>query len=101
MAVLPGFPRTATREELRKGLLQKLESFSGQLRGKAGQSSDVPARSRKAGDKPASNRIAIEGHDDRKRVRRCLDGPGDGWAGGDDEVYIETQELGRERGDAI
>ena len=57
-------------------LLQKLQSFSAYLWGKGGQSSDVSTRSRKAGDEPVGNRIAILRHDNGNRSCRFLGGDG-------------------------
>jgi hypothetical protein len=64
--------RTASARPLfaARNAVSKLQSFSAYLRGKGCQSSDVPARPRKARDEPVANRIAILMHDNGNR-RSC------------------------------
>src|SRR5215475_11529602 len=98
---IAGISENSDANEPRNSLFQKLKSFSGQLRRKARQSGNVTAGSCEAGDKPASDRVAIEGHDNRDCVRRFLDRTGNSWTSRDYDVHIETQEFCGERRKAI
>jgi hypothetical protein len=66
-----------------------------------GQPRDVAAGPRQASDDPIPNRISFVRHDNGNRVRRFLGGTGYWRTGRNDNVYLETHQLGRERGEAI
>src|SRR5262249_35618046 len=71
------------------------------LRGKRGQSNNVPARSRKAGDEPVCNRITILRKDNGNRGRRFLGGTGCSRTTRDDDINLETHQFSRLRWQAI
>ena len=84
--------------EPRNNFLQKLQSFSAYLRGKRGQSSNVPTRPRKAGDEPIANRIGILRHDNGNRDRRFLGGTGCCRTSRDNDLYLETDQFSGKAG---
>src|SRR4030095_5369505 len=100
---LPGLvdmPKTATRESL--GTISFRSSSRLPLISWARlESCNIPTWARQAGDEAVPNRIAILRHDDGNRCRRCLDGAGCGGTPRDDDVYLETHQLGRKGGQAI
>ncbi len=80
--------------EPRNDLLQKLQLFSAYLRGKGGQPSNVPSRSRKAGDKPVSNRVVIKRHDNGNPRSDFLNRARGRRTARDDDVNLETRPIG-------
>src|SRR5262249_24683849 len=65
-------------------------------RGKVGQSSNVPAGSRKAGHDSTSNRSNLLRHHNRDSLRRFLGSTGVWRTSRNDYVYLETHQLGRQ-----
>lgn len=58
-------------------------------------------RPREAGDEPGPNRIAGGKHDNGDRCRRSHGGLSRGRALGNDDIYLETDQLGRQAWKAL
>src|SRR5207253_552568 len=78
----------------RQHVADELDAFAGQFRGDARNSGDVAARPRKAGDEPGADWISRVRHDDGDFVRGLLCRLSGGGEPGDDDVDLETDQLG-------
>src|SRR5258705_432823 len=74
---------------------EELEAFGDQPRAKEGRASDIAAGPREAGDEAISDRIAHAVCHDGYRRGRSLGGTGGGRTSRDDEIHLETGQLGR------
>jgi hypothetical protein len=78
-----------------------LKLFPGQVGGHYRQPRDVPPRGGKAGDESAAYGIGNGRHDDRDRPGRVLGGLGRCPTQRDDDVHLQTDQVGREGGETI
>jgi len=84
--------------------IQRLEQFQllpDQVGGHKRSPRDVPPGARKAGDESDPYGIKNERHDDRDRPGRLLGGLGRCPTLRDDDVHLQTHQVGREGGVAI
>jgi hypothetical protein len=75
-------------------VLEELQAFAAQLGAAAGQSSDVPAWSRKVRDESSPDGIRNEHEDDGNAAGRLLGRESWGRGGGHDDVDIHADKLG-------
>src|SRR5439155_26982325 len=67
-----------------------------------GQPRDITVRPRKAGDEPASHRIANRSEDNGEGPGRLLGGTGGDCAfGGHDDINLERNQFGRKSGEPL
>ncbi len=78
-------------------LFEQFQLLPHQLRGNTGQPGDVAAGPGKAGDEALGNQVAGDGDDDGDRAGRLLGCLRSGRAPGNDDVYLQANELGGER----
>jgi len=91
-------PEDSYPGDSRNGLLEQLQAFGDCLRGEEGQPRDVAARARKAGDKPAPNRIGGSSEDDGDRPGRVLGCERRRRALANEDVNLEANQLSRQGG---
>src|SRR5262249_53119521 len=94
-------PEDGHAGEFRNSLLQKFQSFPAYLWGKGRQSSNVSSRSCKASDESVGNGVANLRHDNGNRSCRFFGGTGCCRTTRDDDIHLETHQLGDERRNAI
>ena len=94
-------PEHSHAGELGNNFLEQLQPFSSQLRGYLGQPRDVAAGPRQALNKPNCNRVTRRRHNDRDCPGSIFGSQSIGTTGSDDDVNLETDEIGREVGKAI
>ena len=82
---------------VRHDLVQHLEALAEDVRGEDGQTGQVAAGSSQALREAESHRIVDDRHDDRDRARRLFYGAGRRFAAGDNHIWFQRGELGRER----
>ena len=82
-------------------LLEELEGFGDHAGREGRQARDVASRSRQAGHKPAPDGITDGNHDDRGCLRRLLGRQGRRRARGNEDIYLETNQLGRQAGESV
>jgi hypothetical protein len=86
--------------EPRDGLREQFQTLADYLRGGGGgQSRDIAARPRKAGDEPVGNRIGSTKEDNGYGPGRLLGGQGLGCASGHEDINLERNQFGRESGE--
>ena len=87
---------------LRNGLLEQFQRLADDLLLDEGQTCDIAAGPRKAGDEPLRHRIANGSEDDGEGRRRLLGGQsGEGASGGHDDIDLERNQLGRKSGEPL
>ena len=87
---------------LRNGLLEQFQRLADDLLLDEGQTCDIAAGPRKAGDEPFRHRIANGSEDDGEGRRRLLGGQsGEGASGGHDDIDLERNQLGRKSGEPL
>jgi hypothetical protein len=91
-------PKQSDSGLLRKRFLQQLQALTAELRRDAGQAGDVATRPRQALDEPYSHCVATRPHHDRDHRSRLLGGERGLRSERDDDVDVEADELGCERG---
>ncbi|HZD29814.1 MAG TPA: hypothetical protein VE251_14125 [Xanthobacteraceae bacterium] len=82
----------------RQHVADELDAFAGEFRADARNSGDVAARPRKAGDESRGDRISRVRHDDGDFVRGLLCRLSGGREPRDDDVDLETDQLGGQFG---
>ena len=98
---LVGFLRTGQAQNARHDFFHQLDALCRRVRIDRAQTGDVAARPRQTGDKAGFNRI--EGHrkDDRNRLGRLPGGVDRLRAAGDDDIDLETNQLGGKFGETL
>ena len=94
-------PEHSHAGELGNDFLEQLQPFSGQLRDHLGQPRDVAAGPRQALNQPTRNRVTRSRHNDRDCPGSFFGSQSIGSNGSDDDVNLETDEIGREVREAI
>jgi hypothetical protein len=91
----------ATRETLGATALSISSCFPHQLGADGGEPGEIAAGPSQAGDEALGHRIAGYGEDDRDRPGGLLGGFGSGRGCRDDDVDVQPDELGGERGQSL
>ena len=94
-------PEHSHAGELGNHFLEQLQPFSSQLRAHLGQPRDVAAGPRQALNQPTRNRVTRSRHNDRDSPGSFLGSQSIGSNGSDDDVNLETDEIGCEVREAI
>jgi len=85
----------------RNDLLEKLQALSGELGLHPGAPGRISARAGEAGDEPANDGIATGHEYDRNFGGHPLRCRGRNRLSGEDEIHLEAQQIGDERGQAL
>src|SRR4029453_7917658 len=96
-----GIPEYGNTGELGNNLLEQLQPLSSQLRDDACQPCDVATGPRQALDEPSSNGVSRRRHNDRDGRGSLLGSQGIRIKGCDDNVWLETDEIGGEIREAL
>ena len=96
LAESAGMPEGSDARDRGNRFLEQLQTLGNQLRAEEGQPCDVSTLARKARHEPVSDRIAHSLRDNGDHGGRLLGGAGRGRIRRDDEVDLETGQLGRQ-----
>jgi hypothetical protein len=91
-----GIPEDGHSGDGGEHFLEELQLFPGEFGGHGGQSGDVATGPGEAGDEAAPHRIAHACHDDGDRRGRILGGQSRWRNHHQQDVHLETDQLGRE-----
>jgi hypothetical protein len=94
-------PEGSDPTDLRNGLREVFQTLADKLRGEDGQSRDIAARLRQAGDEPARHRIGNKSEENGEGPGRLLRGQGGGCGCGHDDMNLERNQFGRKSGEPL
>jgi hypothetical protein len=94
-------PEDGDARRARKGSLEQLKPFRVQLGRDVGYTREVPAGLSKTGDEPTEDGVGDGGKDYRGRAGRVLGRQGCGCTPRHDDVNVERDQLGGERGELL
>ena len=86
---------------LRKGLVEQLQTLAAHLGRDTGHAGDITSRAGQALDKPGRDRVTTRSHNDGNHRGRPLGRERGLRAGRDDQIHLEPDELGGERGEPL
>src|SRR5512144_684366 len=89
-------PQDRDEGDPRQTFPEQLQVLGYQLRTQEGGPREIPTGSGEAGHEAVSDRVAHGGRDDGDRLGRLPRGAGSRGGPGDDEIDLETHELGRQ-----